>query len=75
MTKPIAKGNVLDGIEENIKTTEEQIYQLKMQFASLMLKGISGEQRRVIVQQLSILEENLQFLKIRRVYALEKTVC
>lgn len=44
MTNPIAKGNVLDGIEENIKTTEEQIYQLKMQFASLMLKGISGGQ-------------------------------
>lgn len=75
MTKPIAKRNVLDGIEEDIKTTEEQIYQLKMQFASFMLKGLSGEQRRVIMQQLSISEENLQFLKIRGVYALERTVC
>lgn len=74
MAKSMFSNNLLEGIESNIEATERQIHQLQMEFASFLTNGATGEQRRSTVQQLSTLEENLQLLQIRRMYAVENTV-
>ena len=70
MAKPRTQDDVLDGIEFNINATERQIYQLKIAFASLVISGETLE-RRLILQQLKVLQDNLQLLKVRRMFALE----
>lgn len=62
--------DMLNGIESNIEATENQMYQLHIDFASLMISGQRLE-RRLILQQLHMLEDNLELLKVRRMYALE----
>lgn len=70
MTKPTTQEAMLAGLESNIYTTERQIYQLKIEFAALVLSGQTIE-RRLILQQLDVLENNLELLNVRRTYALE----
>ena len=70
MTKKPTQDAMLDGLESNIYTTERQIYQLKTEFAALVLSGQPLE-RRLILQQLNVLKDNLDLLKIRKTYALE----
>ncbi len=70
MLKPTTQEAMLAGLESNIYTTERQIYQLKIEFAALVLSGQTLE-RRVILQQLNVLEDNLELLKVRRAYASE----
>ena len=62
--------NMLDGIESNIEVAESQIYQLHLKFSAL---GISGNrtERRLILQQLGILKNNLELFKARRKHALQ----
>lgn len=70
MNKPTTQEAMLAGLESNIFTTERQIYQLKIEFAAFVLSGQALE-RRLILQQLNVLEDNLKLLKVRRTYALE----
>jgi hypothetical protein len=70
MPRPITHVDVLDGIESTIETTETQIYHLKVEFAAHVLSGETLE-RRLILQQLGILQDNLELLKVRRMFALE----
>jgi hypothetical protein len=70
MTRPTTQEAMLAGLESNISTTARQIQQLKMEFAALVLSGQTLE-RRSILQQLAVLEDNLELLKVRRTYALE----
>jgi len=72
MAKRTTQNDLLDGIESNIDATERQICRLKIEFASLMVQGQTLE-RRLIIQQLDILQDNLKLLKVRRMYALEMT--
>ena len=74
MVRPTSKNNILEGIESNIEATERQIHHLRIEFASFLTNGATGEQRRLTVEQLCTLEDNLQLLQIRRIYAAEKTV-
>jgi hypothetical protein len=74
MMKPKIQEDMLEGIESNIEITERNIGWLKKELASLRINNGPVEQRRVIRQQLSILQDTLQLLKIRRVYASEVTV-
>lgn len=73
MYKRTIQEDMLDGIESNIEATERHIYELHLEFSTL---GITGQrlERQLILQKLQILEDTLQLLKIRRVYALEVTV-
>jgi hypothetical protein len=70
MAKRTTHDSILDGIESNIEATKGQIYQLKNQFASFVVNGETAE-RRLILQQLHILQDNLDLLRVRRIYALE----
>ena len=70
MAKPTTQDKLLDGLEFNIYAMERQIYQLKIEFAALLVSGQSLE-RRLILQQLHVLEDNLALLKVRRMFALE----
>lgn len=70
MQKPTTQEAMLAGLESNIHRTERQIYQLKIEFAALVLSGQTLE-RRLILQQLNVLEDNLELLKVRRAYAVE----
>jgi uncharacterized protein involved in exopolysaccharide biosynthesis len=74
MIRSTFNNNLLDGIESNIEATERQIHQLRTEFASFLINGATGEQRRLTVQQLCTLEDNLLLLQIRRMYAAETTV-
>lgn len=74
MFRPTSKDNILDGIESNIETTKRQINQLQTEFASLLKNGAAGEQRRLTIEKLCTLEEKLQLLQIRRMYAAERTM-
>ena len=74
MFRPTSEDNMLDGIESNLEATERQIHNLQTAFASFLMKGATGEQRRLTVEKLCILEETLHLLQIRRMYAAEKTV-
>jgi hypothetical protein len=69
MNMRTTQSDLLDGIEANIEATEKHIFRLNIEFSSFVLNGASGEQRRLTVQQLSTLEDTLQMLKIRRMYA------
>ena len=69
MAERIAE-EVLSGIDASIQATEKGIYQLKIEFASLLLNGASAE-RLTVLRQLYILQTNLKLLKVRRMYALE----
>ena len=60
---------VLDGVNKNIEITENQINDLQTDLNGLRQGEASGR-RRTITQQLSVLKENLQLLKARRVYIL-----
>lgn len=73
MYKTSIQEEILDGIELNIEVTKNQIYQLHLEFSTL---GIGREriERRLILQKLQVLEETLQLLKIRQVYASEMTL-
>lgn len=70
MVEQIAE-EILSGIEASIQVTEKRIYQLKIEFASLLLNGASAE-RLTVLRQLYILQTNLKLLKVRRMYASEK---
>lgn len=70
MYKTAIQKDVLDGIESNIEVTENQIHQLRLEFSTLRISGQRIE-RRLILQQLSILEDNLELLKAHRMYALQ----
>jgi hypothetical protein len=74
MTKQTTQSNMLDGIEANIKATERNICRLKIEFSSFLMNGATGEQRRLAVQQLSTLQDTLELLKIRQMYASVTTV-
>ena len=69
MNMRTTQSDLLDGIESNIEATEKHIFRLRIEFSSFVMNGASGEQRRLTVQQLSTLEDTLQMLKIRRMYA------
>lgn len=60
---------VLDGINANIEITQKQINHLQTELNGLP-PGEASIRRRTITQQLSILKENLQLLKVRRVYVM-----
>jgi UTP-glucose-1-phosphate uridylyltransferase len=70
MTRPTTQETILAGIESNILIAERQISQLKKEFAASALLEQSQE-RRLIRQQLRVLQENLELLRQRRMYALE----
>ena len=70
MAKRTPQENLLDGIEANIRATESHIYLLQLELTSLLLMGGTLE-RRLLLQQLNILRNNLALLKQRRTYALE----
>jgi hypothetical protein len=70
MTKLTTQKDMLDGIESNIEATGRHIHQLRIHFASCVISGETSE-RRMILQQLHTLEDNLELLKTRRMYALE----
>ena len=74
MTTLTTQKDMLDGIESNIEATEKEIHRLQIKFASFLIDGATGEQRRLTVEKLSVLQDNLQLLKTRRMYALEETV-
>lgn len=74
MFRPTSKNNMLEGIESNIEATEMQIHHLRIEFASFLTNGATGEQRRSTVEKLCTLEDNLQLLQIRRMYVAETTV-
>ena len=74
MFRPTSKDNMLDGIESNIETTKRQINQLQTEFASFLRDGATGEQRRLTIEKLCTLEEKLQLLQIRHMYAAERTM-
>ena len=74
MTKRTSENDMLDGIKSNIEATERHICRLKIEFSSFLKNGATGEQRRLTVQQLCTLENNLKLIKIRRMYASEATV-
>jgi hypothetical protein len=74
MTRSTFKNNLLHRIESNIQTTERQINHLRMKFVSFLMNGATGEQRRLTVQQLCTLEDDLHLLQIRRMYASERTL-
>ncbi len=74
MMKPKIQEDMLEGIESNIEITERNIGWLRKELASLRISDGPVEQRKVIRKQLSILQDTLQLLKIRRVYASEVTV-
>jgi hypothetical protein len=74
MNKRMPPNDMLDGIESNIKATERQICRLKIEFSSFLVNGATGEQRRLAVQKLSTLEDTLELLKIRQMYASVTTV-
>jgi hypothetical protein len=74
MTKLTSQNDMLNGIESNIEATEKQIHRLQIEFASFLMNGATGEQRRLTIEKLSVLQDNLQLLKTRRMYALEETV-
>ena len=61
---------MLDGINVNIHLTETQLDYLKTELAKLAEDGASSE-RKIIIHQLAMLEDNLQFLKSRRTYAVD----
>jgi hypothetical protein len=73
MYKRTIQEDMLDGIESNIEATERHICRLHLEFSTL---GASGRrlERQLILQQLHVLDETLQLLKIRRVYASEVTL-
>lgn len=70
MAVPIIREKALRDIQESIKNTENHIYRLKIEFASLLLDGATAE-RLAVLQQLYILQANLKLLKVRLMYALE----
>nr|WP_217345076.1 hypothetical protein [Noviherbaspirillum sp. L7-7A]MBV0879295.1 hypothetical protein [Noviherbaspirillum sp. L7-7A] len=74
MAKRTIQEDMLDGIESNIEVTARHIRWLKKELASLRINDGPVEQRRVIRQQLTTLEDTLHLLEVRRVYALEVTV-
>lgn len=74
MTKQKNQEDMLKEIESNIELTARNIAWLKKELASQRITDGPLEQRIVIRQQLSILRDTLQVLKIRRVYGLEVTV-
>lgn len=65
---------MLDGIESNIEAMERHIYRLKTKRSSLGINGATGTQYRLAVQQLATLEDTLELLKTRRLYASVTTV-
>jgi len=71
MTKITTQSDMLDGIESDIEVTEQQIHQLQIKFASFLMNGVTGEQRRLTVEKMSVLQDNLELLKTRRMYACE----
>lgn len=70
MTNWTTQEDLLEEIESIIQSTKQQMQRLKRDFASLMMSGGIGE-RRLILQQLHILEDVLKVLKVRRMFALE----
>lgn len=60
---------MLEGINKNIEITEKQIDDLQTELNGLR-QGEARIRHRTITQQLSVLKENLQLLKVRRVYIL-----
>jgi hypothetical protein len=70
MTNWTTQKDMLEEIESIIDSTKQQMQRLKRDFASLMMSGEITE-RRLILQQLHILEDVLKVLKVRRMFALE----
>lgn len=68
MPKRPTQQDLLDGIKENIYTTEKQIFHLKRDLNALPKDGATVE-RRTLLHQISILEDNLQLLKTRWTHA------
>lgn len=60
---------VLEGINKNIELTEKQINDLQTELNGLH-QAEASIRRRKVTQKLSVLKENLQLLKVRRVYIL-----
>lgn len=69
MIKRLDQQTVIEGINTNIEITEKQIYDLQTELDKFR-QGEANINRKTIVQQLSVLKENLQLLKVRRVYIL-----
>jgi hypothetical protein len=69
MIKRLNHQAVLDGINTNIEITERQINDLETELNKLHQDEASIYRKR-IMQQLSVLKENLQLLKVRRVYVM-----
>jgi hypothetical protein len=66
MTKQMNTGYLLAEIESNIETKEQQIDRLKTEFVSLAVDSGTKEQPKLILRQLSTLQDNVHRLKVRR---------
>ncbi|GAC1544251.1 MAG: hypothetical protein NVS2B7_18470 [Herpetosiphon sp.] len=62
-TRP-THNDLLDGIKENIESTNRQIAQLRQELHSLAVNHLT-EKRQPILQKLTTLQENLHLLKER----------
>lgn len=69
MRKKFDQEAVLDGIDINIEITEKQINDFEAQL-NILAQGEANINRKTIIQQLSVLKEPLQLLKVRRVYVI-----
>ena len=70
MNGPVVQEEIAEKVQANIQATEDEIHQLKIKFASLLLDGASAE-RLAVLQQFGILQAKLKLLKVRRMYSLE----
>jgi hypothetical protein len=68
MTRWPTQKDLLEGIKENIHSTEKQIFHLKRDLDVLPKDGATVE-RRTLLHQISVLEDNLQLLKTRWTHA------
>lgn len=68
MSKRPTQQDLLEGIKENIRSTEHQILHLKRDLDVLPEDGVTVE-RRTLLHQISILEDNLQLLRMRWMHA------
>jgi ferritin-like metal-binding protein YciE len=68
MPKRATHNDLLDGIKENVESTNRQIYNLQRDLDSLAKNG-TKKKRQSILQKLSTLDENLQLLRERWMHA------
>ena len=72
MAERVAHEQVLEETASDIEAIEKQIYQLRIEFAALLLDGAPAD-RLEIFQRLAILQAHLKLLRIRRMYASAQT--